>query len=730
MKTWTMAAGLICCGVAHAAPEPTTDVEELHAFAKVYGYVRWFHPSDEAAGVDWDAFAVEGARRIVAVQDREALEAELEAWFAPVAPTLDVTVPGVSPRALELPRGKVVAWQHEGYGDAGGIYQSHRTHRTREVLGMGPDWASLTASIPADGLQGREIRLTARVRFEPRAGTDRAAAWLRVDRADKQRGFFDNMGDRPIAPQAWAEVVIEGPVAEDAEKIVFGGLFSGRGAGEFDDFALFARDADGSWEPVPLPNGAFASGFEGWISETPGFRYEIVDEVARLEREVDLHRKKLFAAHAGLGEPWTAPIGAGLTCTMPLALPSRGGETQPAAPALPALPIAAADDPAVDVAAVIVAWNVARHFYPYLDVIGEPWDEVLDDALREVLDAAAAPDPAVSLDAAAPNDPALRRLVARMRDGHAQVLGAGPATARVAVRLARAEGGIVVTAASPDTGLVRGDVVVSVDGVPIEEAIAAAAAFVSGSPHWVEHRLLDGGLLLRGEADSTVSLAVRRGEEPITVALARGADPAPVEFDRPAIAELDGGVWYVDLDRASWAEIEAQLEALAAAPGVIFDLRGYPNSNHDVLAHLLTEADRTRWMFVARMVRPDQTDPAWDDFGWDMRPREPHIGGKVAWLTGPGAISYAESMMGFVEHFDLGEIVGGPTAGANGNVAVMGLPGGNRVTFTGMKVLRADGRQHHMIGIEPTVPVGRTVEGVRDGRDEVLERALLLVGGV
>src|SRR5690554_5495314 len=37
----------------------TTDLEELHAFAKLYGYVRYFHPSDEAAAADWEAIAVE-----------------------------------------------------------------------------------------------------------------------------------------------------------------------------------------------------------------------------------------------------------------------------------------------------------------------------------------------------------------------------------------------------------------------------------------------------------------------------------------------------------------------------------------------------------------------------------------------------------------------------------------------------------------------------------------------
>jgi C-terminal processing protease CtpA/Prc len=39
-------------------------------------------------------------------------------------------------------------------------------------------------------------------------------------------------------------------------------------------------------------------------------------------------------------------------------------------------------------------------------------------------------------------------------------------------------------------------------------------------------------------------------------------------------------------------------------------------------------------------------------------------------------------------------------------------------------VFKHDESQHHLVGIQPTVPVERTNEGVREGRDEVLRAAL------
>jgi len=110
--------------------------------------------------------------------------------------------------------------------------------------------------------------------------------------------------------------------------------------------------------------------------------------------------------------------------------------------------------------------------------------------------------------------------------------------------------------------------------------------------------------------------------------------------------------------------------------------------------------------------------------GWFLRPQSPRLHAKIAFLAGPGAISYAESTLGVVEENHLGAIVGETTAGTNGNIDPFTLPGGYRVVFTGMRVRKRDGSPHHGVGIKPTIPVTRTMAGVRAGHDEVLERAI------
>jgi C-terminal processing protease CtpA/Prc len=80
-----------------------------------------------------------------------------------------------------------------------------------------------------------------------------------------------------------------------------------------------------------------------------------------------------------------------------------------------------------------------------------------------------------------------------------------------------------------------------------------------------------------------------------------------------------------------------------------------------------------------------------------------------------------------VEHYKLGEIVGEATAGTNGNINPFAVPGGYTISWTGMKVLKHDGSQHHAVGILPTVPVSLTRAAIAAGRDEILERGVQAV---
>ena len=703
------------------------ELVNLRALARLYGVVRWFHPTDEAAAIDWDRYAVAGVRAVRGAADDAALARALTSWIAPIGPAVQVVTRGEALRPFTVPPGSdQVAWQHLGPGFDGGqegVYQSRRTRRAGRV-DNGATWGVLTQVLDATALRGRRVRLRGQVRAGQGA---RVGLWLRVDRAGADTGFFDNMMDRAITAPSWTEATIEGPVAGDAIALAFGGLASD-GEGWFDAFRLDVDDGRGGWTAVPVTNPDLDDGLRGWSGGQPRAEpamYALDLAPAARDGGAAAHvgppstapGPDLFAERPAPGEVVEVDLGSGLRAQVPISLATVDDHTVPAGdPAeaeavLATVAAAGVDHADVRIADIVVAWGALAHFYPYLDVVDRPWSQVLDESLAEDLRATTVVD----------HRDALRHLIVALEDGHGAVLPG--AAGFLPLRLAAVDRVIVVTR-SGDDDVAPGDVLVAIDGAPAGEAVAAMRGLISGSPQWRAFLALV--RVGEGEAGTEVRLTVERDGARREVTVVRGVPPAPTG---PAIAEVRPGVWLVDLARAPIADLEARAAVLASARGVIFDLRGYPAGNHGVLAHLLPAAEHDRWMHVARVIRPNlpgAAPPTWTSAGWDLAPVEPRYAGKVVFLTGPGAISYAESVMGYVEALGL-PIVGGTTAGANGNVRMVSLPSGARFVFTGMKVTRHDGTPSHTLGIRPTVPVEPTLAGLREGKDEVLERALALV---
>jgi C-terminal processing protease CtpA/Prc len=289
------------------------------------------------------------------------------------------------------------------------------------------------------------------------------------------------------------------------------------------------------------------------------------------------------------------------------------------------------------------------------------------------------------------------------------------------------ENQVVVTVSKDPAHFQRGDIILEVDGIGAEKVLLNAEEFISGSPQWKRWKSLN--RFGYGELETLAKLKLKREEEVLEIEVERNFKEYLTESTRSNIEELENNIFYVNLDKASWAEINAKIGDLARARGIIFDLRGYPNGNHQIICHLLEQKDTSdAWMQIPLIVYPDQENIVdYQRMGWGLVAKEPHIQGKVVFISDGRAISYAESFMSFIEHYKLAEIVGQPTAGTNGNVNPLMLPGGFRITWTGMKVLKHDGSQHHLIGIQPTVPANRTIRGVIEGRDELLEKALEIV---
>ena len=275
-----------------------------------------------------------------------------------------------------------------------------------------------------------------------------------------------------------------------------------------------------------------------------------------------------------------------------------------------------------------------------------------------------------------------------------------------------------------------GDVVVRVDGRSADSLVAARGELISAAtPGWRGYVANTG--LLAGR-DSVVRVTVQHhGGDTATVLLRRPASSQPVAERKPEpVAELRPGIWYLDLDRVTTAQLQAAVPDLERASGLIFDLRGYPDGLNPLafFSHLIREPGASAQWHIPVVTRPDNPGQRFDPPGrWPLQPAAPYLAAPRVFITDGRAISFAESMMGIVEAYRLGEIVGQPTAGTNGNVNSFELPGGYSIAWTGMRVLKHDGSPHHGVGILPTVPAERTRAGAALGRDELLEKAIEVV---
>lgn len=361
---------------------------------------------------------------------------------------------------------------------------------------------------------------------------------------------------------------------------------------------------------------------------------------------------------------------------------------------------------------IVITWNYLQHFYPYFDVIKTNWERVLSETLTKAIHDK---DRKEFLNT-------LRQMMAYLDDGHARVRDLLGKYGRLPIKLELVEGQVIVTYSEDTTEFSVGDVIIGFDEKNIHDELLQAESLISGSKQWKQAIALE--KICIGSQDSKVKVKLTRNKDTLCFYTLRDHYNY-LEIEKPKFLELDHNIVYVNLNNISMSEIYTQLEIILKSDGVIFDLRTYPNKNHEILCYLINDKKLSQdWMRIPQIIYPDHQKMKYKELGWDLKPKFPQIKGEIVFITSSRAISYAESVLGFVEGYKLGEIVGQPTAGANGNVVSFILPGEFEVWFTGMKVFKHDGSQHHTIGIKPTVYVEKTIEGVKSGRDEFLEKAI------
>jgi C-terminal processing protease CtpA/Prc len=295
------------------------------------------------------------------------------------------------------------------------------------------------------------------------------------------------------------------------------------------------------------------------------------------------------------------------------------------------------------------------------------------------------------------------------------------------VELNRVEGKVAVIRAQSDTGLSPGDVIVSVDGRPVEECLAEKTKRVCNSTE--RGRVREAcGQLLRG-APGTAVTVIAQGADGGTRSIVLRRLPSPEFWREPVISsrQLSDSIGYIRISR--WGgdslveEFDKALEMFKSTKGIVIDVRGNGGGNGelaDLVNGRLTDKPVISSIDFWRKAGSDEYRK---EIGW-VQPRGPWpYKGRIAVLMDEASMSSCEHFVSGVEAMGNVLLVGAPTNGAGGGPTTVQLSDGTRVAISRALGLRVNGIVFEGHGIPPHVEALPTLADLRTGRDDALETA-------
>lgn len=159
--------------------------------------------------------------------------------------------------------------------------------------------------------------------------------------------------------------------------------------------------------------------------------------------------------------------------------------------------------------------------------------------------------------------------------------------------------------------------------------------------------------------------------------------------------------------------------------GLIVDFRCYP-SDYDspyILASYLSSKPTN---FVKASIGSAVTPGLFilHDGGEFGEPNPNNYMGKTVVLVNEKTISASEFATMLFRAIDNVTIIGSTTAGADGDISRIFLPGGLITNFSGIGIYYPDGSETQGIGIIPDIKIEPTIKGIKSGDDEVLDKAV------
>jgi len=373
-------------------------------------------------------------------------------------------------------------------------------------------------------------------------------------------------------------------------------------------------------------------------------------------------------------------------------------------------------------------WNIIQYYFPYKYLIGEKWDNVLTEFIPQFINAKNELEYKLTV----------LKLIARIHDSHAfmsdPIIEKFKGNYIVPLHVSFVENKPVITD-SLDLNIEKGyplkigDVILKINGKPVEKIISERLAYTPGSNLSCQLRNL-GFDLLRSKTNN-ITVSFMRGDQIFIKKIpCYPNNPANAyniyQKNKPLYQLLSNGknIGYLYLG----SSIGGTVPDLKNTIGLIIDLRCYPNSEKvkdDKFQLYGTPAVFVKFTSVSHQQPGLFKYLAEHSSSFDTK--NDLYKEKVIIIVNELTQSHTEFLAMSCRCDPNAVVIGSTTAGADGDISWISLPGNIQTAMSGIGVYYPNGKETQRIGIVPDIVVNPTIKGISEGRDEVLEKAIELI---
>ena len=732
MKRIILTIVLICAGITMSDASVPSDrsndsninksqqIENISAFAKVYGVARWFVPSDEAAGTDWNKLVVEGASRVSDCRDSDELADSLESVFDDMVPMFSVDEAPESEAlnnyyAADHSDRKPIRWQHLGVdlGPESHDYISRRTNRPYDTKNTSK--FAFTGYVRSEESDTDTVRLEVVCRAydspESIKGCFHFCTWTNTEEyitpLYRVEPLTEELG------QEWEKVTmtLELPDKKSSRYINWGIFPDGEGKMTVQSVRIYTGSGKDIYS-LDCTKGYDYVGNHCWLGCRTYHYLESEDgltAICRNEVYKDTESRNLI----------NLPVADGLYAHIPLLL--YDGYDKPAGKKEENQNGEYSEEER-NIADIIVMWNVIRYFSPYLSESGMDWDLELKKAVRSVLEG----EDGIRV---------LKRMLGGLQDAHIYYPNESIDLRQnvLPAVIAYIEDKAVVLE-SMDPQLKPGDILVTADKKNVAKYAKEEMTLFSASDHTSSSWLYQSPM----PCDSAeVRCVIKRSGKRLTLNVP--SIPKGYYFqlywqnyysNGDASRWIDDNICYINLSNTSFTAIGDLLEKRTDDDYVIIDMRKRTSGfiSREILQYIAPDlVYRNIPDYIPKSSYPEVKNPSYRAEYVSPMCKTPNE--HIIFLSGPRNISNEEIFLDFVKHRGVGVIIGENSAGISGAINTATLPSGLKVSFSGQRAYSNSGMEedYYINGVTPHIVVNTSIDDLSAGRDAQFETAMKFI---